>query len=175
MPDTYSLENDAPARRVITVAGLMLVFIPILQGTAQLWPLQVGNIQWRMAAATVLSGLGLLPYLGFGLIGAGARFGGRRLVERVIGWIAVVSVVILVASLGLFVLDALQMKTIVASRAMDGFRQNNIRVVTVMLSLTVAYGLLAMALLKGSPSRSTVSRSTAKVSDDRIGLIVGQS
>ncbi len=154
------------------LAGLMLLFIPCVQTFSQLWPFQVTNIQWRFRAAEMLSALGLLSFLGFAIMGAVGRISGQRRFERIVGWATALITVLLIAAFGLFVLDAIQLKSIVPSRAMDGFIQSCFRVGVVAVILTAAYAYIATIFIRGLPSRA----GAAKVgeSSERIGLIVGR-
>jgi len=175
MPDTYSLEDDAPARRIIITAGLLLVFIPLVQATSQLMPLQLGAIKWRFQAANVGSAVLLLPYLGLTFVGAFARVSAQRGLERIVGAIALLSTILLIASFALFILDALQLKSIVQSQQMDGFKQTCIRIALAVGAFSVAFALLAATLLRGSKMRSPVVKGKGKVAEEGVGLIVGQS
>ncbi len=174
MPDTYSLGDDVPARRMTILAGLMLLIIPCVQTFSQLWPFQVTNIQWRFRAAEMLSALGLLSFLGFAIMGAVGRASGQRRFERMVGWTTAVITVLLIAACGLFVLDAIQLKSIVPSRAMDGFIQSCIRVGVVAIILTAAYAYIAAIFIRGLPARAGAARVGDKESTERIGLIVGR-
>ena len=174
MPDTYSLEDDAPALRMMIVSGLMLLFIPCVQTFSQLWPWQVTNIQWRFRAAEMLTALLLLSFLGFAIMGAAGRASGQRRFERIVGWATALVTVLLVAAFGLFVPDAIQLKSIVPSRAMDGFIQSCIRVAVVAVVLTAAYGYIATIFIRGQPARAGAAKSGDKASAERIGLIVGR-
>jgi hypothetical protein len=73
MSDPLHLEEDVPARRLAYVGAILLVLIPFLQATQQLWPLQLGNIRWRYGAANALSSVLLLPFLGMSLAALVAR------------------------------------------------------------------------------------------------------
>ena len=68
MSDFLNLRDDRSARRVVYVSAFLLIMVPFLQAGAQLWPLQLGNVQWRYSAANALSSVLLLPYLGLVLL-----------------------------------------------------------------------------------------------------------
>ena len=155
-------------------AGVLLVFIPVLQALSQIWPLQLNNIQWRFQVANVLSSVLLLPYLGLQLIAVTARRSGGRGIERVIGVVALLSSLVLLASIAVFVLDALQLKTIVQSRAMEGFQLTVGRVVLVVVVFFVAFLLMGIALLRGKKKDTDSNKSRAKATEESV-LIVGRN
>ena len=91
-----------------------------------------------------------------------------------VGWATAIITVLLIAACGLFVLDAIQLKSIVPSRAMDGFLQSCFRVGVVAVMLTAAYAYLATIFIRGQPTRAGSAKFGDKESSERIGLIVGR-
>ena len=88
MSDFLNLHDDSPLRRVLYLAAILLIGVPCLQAGSQLWPLQLGNIQWRFGAANALSSVLLLPFLGLSTLLAVSRALESRGVSRVVGGIA---------------------------------------------------------------------------------------
>jgi len=172
----FNLEEDAPARRLAYLSAFLLIFVPMVQATSQLWPLQLGNIQWRFQAAGALSGVLMLPFLGMAIMALIARATDARGVSKVIGVISALTAVILAASLALFILDALQLKTIVQSRAMETFKIGSVRVGLVTTLFTVLFAILAMTAFK--PPAGTVAAvrpgKKAGKQDEDVGLLIGQ-
>lgn len=156
----------------------MLVVIPILQTVTQIWPLQLGNIQWRFQAAGVLSTVLIFPFLGFALMAMIARATEARGVSKAIGIISALVAVVLAASLVLFALDALQLKAIVASRAMQAFQLATVRVGLVTTTFLVLFVILAMTALRPprgiAPATVRSARRPMNASDDSPTLVVGQ-
>ncbi len=185
MSDFSRLEDDAPARRIVYIGALLLIAVPLVQVGSQIWPLQLSNIQWRFTAANSLSAVLLLPFLGATLMFLTARATESRGLSRVIGALVGLFAVGLVASTVLFVLDGLQLKTIVQSRQMDQFNIAMARVGVLSLVFSVAYAMLAFACFRGpraarattakAGSTGSSSRSGSSKNDDAVTLIVGQS
>jgi hypothetical protein len=174
----FNLDDDAPARRLAYLSAFLLVFIPILQTATQIWPLQLGNIQWRFQAAGVLSTVLIFPFLGMALMAMIARATEARGASKAIGILSAIVAVILAISLVLFALDALQLKAIVASRAMQQFQLAIVRVGLVTTTFLVLFAILAMTALR--PPRGTAPapvrgvKRKGNVSDDSPTLVVGQ-
>lgn len=173
MPDF--LEDDAPARRLVYTAALLLITIPLLQAGQQLWPLKLTDIRWRFVAANALSGVLLLPFLGLSLMVLMARASENRNVARIVGVLSAMFVIGLLGSLVLFGLDALQLKSIVTSQMMDPFQRTSARVVVVTLLFTISFSVLMITAFKSSRGAPTAARKGAgKVAEEGVGLIVGQ-
>lgn len=171
----FNLEDDAPARRLAYLVALLLVFMPVLQVLLQIWPLQLGNIQWRFPAAGVLVGSLQSPFLGLAIIALVARSTESRGISRTVGILSAITSIVLIASLVLFVLDALQLRAIVNSRGMQQFQLTSIRVGLTCLIFTVAFAVLAMVALKQPKGTArTADRTTVRGKDDSVGLLIGQ-
>lgn len=177
MPDSFRLEDDAPLRRVLYIAALILIAIPTVQVLSQLWPLQLVSIQWRFGAANAFSAILMLPFMGVALLLVLARASDSRGLSRLIGGISGLLAFVLAASTILFILDALQLKTIVQSRMLDQFTSTMYRVAILAVVFCIAFGVLALSafrfpkLTKATP----VKGATGKKVDDGVGLIVGQT
>jgi len=177
MPETFRLEDDAPLRRVLYIAALILIAIPTVQVISQLWPLQLVSIQWRFGAANAFSAILMLPFIGITLCLFLARAANSRGLSRVIGAIAVLICFTLAASTVLFLLDALQLKTIVQSRMLDQFNSTMYRVTALASVFSLAFGILAFSAfsLPKTNKAAQVKGAAGKKQDDGVGLIVGQA
>jgi hypothetical protein len=171
----FDLHADPSLRRVLYLAAVLLIAVPFLQVGSQLWPLQLGNIQWRFGAANALSSVLLLPYVGLSLLILIARVYDSRGLSLTVGGLSVTLAVGLLASMLLFVLDALQLRTIVNSAMMKSFNTTTVRVGLVTTSFFVAFVVMAFAAFK-SPRRgaSRVPQKSDKQADEGLGLIVGR-
>lgn len=174
MTDSLRLEDDATARRLLYTGGLLLVVIPFLQTGQAMWPLHLGDIKWRFGAANALSAVLLLPFLGMTLMALVARASENKGISRVLGAVAALFVIGLLGSLVLFALDALQLKTIVSSQAMQPFETTSLRVIIVTLIFTCAFFLLMVSAFKNSRSDMPKAKKGVKKAEEGVGLIVGQ-
>lgn len=174
MSDFLNLPDDAPLRRILYFGAVLLIGVPFLQAGSQLWPLQLGNIQWRFGAANALSSVLLLPFLGLSMLFAISRPLESRWVSRVVGGISAVLTLGLLGSLVIFFSDASELKAIVNSQMLATFKTTTLRVGAVTSLFLVAFAVLAHAGFS-SPARKSVSGKKAeKAADDSVGLIVGR-
>ena len=177
MPDSFRLEDDAPLRRVLYIAALILITIPTVQVLSQLWPLQLVSIQWRFGAANAFSAILMLPFMGVALMLVLARATDSRALSRLIGGLSGLLSFVLAASTVLFILDALQLKTIVQSRMLDQFTSTMYRVAILAIVFCIAFGILALSAFSFPKTTKAAQAKGAagKKADDGVGLIVGQT
>ena len=174
----FNLDDDAPARRLAYLSAFLLIFIPALQTLTAIWPLQLGNIQWRFGAAGQLSNLLIFPFLGLALMAMISRATEARGISKAIGIIAAIVTLALAASLVMFALDALQLKAIVASRAMQQFQMAIVRVGIITTTFLVLFAILAMTALRpprgAAPAPVRGAKRKGNVPDESPTLVVGQ-
>ncbi|MBL0939845.1 MAG: hypothetical protein IBJ03_13200 [Gemmatimonadaceae bacterium] len=178
MTDFLDLHDDAHARRLVLLAAILMLTVPFLQAGAQLWPLQLTNIQWRFQAANFLSSLLLLPFLGTSILVLVGRGLESKPVSLFAGAVSALFALGLAGSLVVFVLDAQQLQAIVTSAMSAAFRNATVRVglVTTLFFLGFSY-LTLVSFLKSRAtapaSRSKGSRSASNEADEDVGLIIG--
>jgi hypothetical protein len=176
MSEFFQIEDDAPTRRVLYASAILLITVPLLQAISTIWPLQLGNIQWRFGAANAMSSVLLLPFLGLVLLLVISRMLASRPLSLVVGVISTIFAIALAGSLVLFILDGLQLKAIVNSAQMAPFQSVFVRVGLITALFAVVYLLLALAGLKGPKViAGQVKKGGVKPADDGVGLIVGRA
>ncbi len=180
MSDFLDLHDHNVSRRVLFVVALLMIGVPFIQSLAQIWPLQLSNIQWRFGAANALSSILLLPFLGLALLLVMARGLERAGLARVVGAASAVFTLGLLASTAVFVLDAQELKTIVSTQMTAQFNSTTIRVGLVSVVFLLAFALLTLFAFSSMPGGNTSKSSKraaspkADTSDDAPGLIVGR-
>jgi cytochrome bd-type quinol oxidase subunit 2 len=180
MSDFLDLHDDAVSRRVLFMIAALLITVPFVQAGAQIWPLQLTNIQWRFGAANAFSSILLLPFLGLSLLLLLARGLENRGLARVVGGLSAIFTVGLLGSLVVFVLDSQELKTIVSTQMSAQFNSTTIRVGFVTLLFLLAFSFLTLssfAAVGGTTDRRP--RSAAKAApksgndSDEDMMIVG--
>ncbi|GAB1341206.1 hypothetical protein [Gemmatimonas sp.] len=178
MSDFLDLHDDAVSRRVLFTIALLLIAIPFVQAGAQIWPLQLTNIQWRFSAANALSSILLLPFLGISLLLLLARGLENRGLARTVGAVGALFTLGLLASLAVFFLDSQELKTIVSTQMSAQFASTTMRVGFVTILFLLAFAFLtisAFAAIGDSqsrrPSKST-QKPVAKASKDADDEVV---
>jgi len=170
MSDSFRLEDDPSIRRVLILGAILLIVIPFIQAGSQLWPLQLGNIQWRFSAANALSSVLLLPFLGLALLLFVSRATASNSSTKIAGILSALISIALLCSVALFALDALQLKKIVPSQQLNAFNMTAVRVSLVSILFIPSFALLGIAGLKRKKRPDFLNKKAEK----GVGLIVGQ-
>ncbi|MDQ6612583.1 MAG: hypothetical protein M3Y64_09120 [Gemmatimonadota bacterium] len=172
----YYLGDDGALRRSLYTLGCVLIIVGYIQGIMTTYPLQLGNVQWRFIAAGSTAALFTLPLLGQTLIFAVARITANLNLARVMGVIAALTALMLLMWVGLFVLDTVQLRTIVKSQEMARFNRQAVATAITMITFGIGFSILALsALRRPKNAPKPVLKTTRKVADDgSLGLLIGQ-
>ena len=169
------IETDGPLRRVLYSVALLLIIIPLYQTVLQIWPLKLGNIQWRFAAANILSGVLILPFIGLSILLWMSRVLESRTLSTVVGVVTGISCALLAAGVVVFVLDGLQLKGIVNTAQTNAFNTTVVRTIGVVLMFVIGFALVTLAAFRRPRGRLEPVRKGVRVpADEGVGLIVGQ-
>ncbi len=168
-PDEPNLNNEKMTDRRLEDAdvligplygvSLLLVATPVFDFVTSVLPLRAGNIEWRFATIGLLSGFLLTPLLGYIIAMLAAQIGGHRLVQRVLAACAFVFSGILALMLVAFVLDILQLRSVVQAEASAAFQGASIKALVKHVSVLVVLPWLALRGLKlAKPDPTTAPR-----------------
>lgn len=173
----FDLENDDGLRRVLYLSAFMLFFLPYFQALGGLWPLQLGSLQWRFQATGAMSSIMMLPFLGLVLALMVARPLEHKMIQRLIGIVAVLSTIGILCAIGLFGMDALQLKKIVRDAQMAAFNKAVFTATFALLFSLVAFAVLSVVAFrspKGAVAKSAPRSARKSTVDDSPGLLIGQ-
>jgi hypothetical protein len=105
-------ENLQRYAKALYPVAFLLIFVPLADISLRSYPAQFGSLQWRFGTVGLLLGNFGTILLGLGLLGLVAALVGNRSTMRILGYVSLVAGVVTLAILALFVLDALQMRTL---------------------------------------------------------------
>jgi hypothetical protein len=103
------------------VIALLLIATPVLDFVSAVVPFRMDNIEWRFATVGLLSGFLLTPVLGIVLALLVADTLGHDLVKRLIGFLLIGIGVLFAAVLVFFLLDILQLRSVVQEESKAQF------------------------------------------------------
>jgi hypothetical protein len=107
--------------------ALLLIAFPLADLVTNIWPLRPGAVEWRFGTVGLLSGFILTPLLGIvGVIAVAAALGHRG-VLRLVAVVSLGLAAATVATLGLFALDWLQMRSTVEAEVRQGLDIGSIK------------------------------------------------
>lgn len=98
----------------IYLFAIVMVLFPLLDILHGVWPLQLGEVGWRLTASNLISRTTLFPLLGFFLAFGAAVILEHPRVLRMLSVLCGLLAMILAVGTAVFLLDALQMRTQVA-------------------------------------------------------------
>ena len=128
------------------LVGVSLILIPLIDVTAQTWPLNLGNEQWRFGAIGLLSNAFIVPAAGILVVLGVAIALEHYRVVRVAGWLCAAGAALTALTLGLFALDAIQTRVNVRPEAMFSF---TVASATAMGKMTLAIVTLVAFAMAG--------------------------
>ena len=174
----FDLHSDDGARRLLYLCAFILFFMPYFQAFAGIWPLQLGALQWRFQATGALSGILMLPFIGMVLGLVIARASGHKGISRLIGVVAAITTVALLIAIGLFLMDALQLRKIVPDKSMMAFNKATFTATSTLLISFVVFAVLTVVSFRGPTGEMKVTPPKTKFKtakgDDTPGLLIGQ-
>lgn len=113
-----------PNRTVVAGAyavATLLVLIPLSEMILRVWPLRFTEVSWRFGAVGLFSNVLLTPLLGVTLAGVLAFLFGHRRTVRTLSAVLIAAAIVLIGSMAMFALDALQMRGNVVADAQLAF------------------------------------------------------
>jgi len=126
----------------------MLWVIPTVDYLANVWPLRVGDAQWRYGSEGLLAGFLLTPLLGLALAAGIAAWRGHGRTLRILGWLSGLSVAALLVTWGDFALNVLQVRSSVPQPALNRFDIGATKAIAEYLLVTLGLIISAVALIR---------------------------
>lgn len=158
MSDFLDIHDDDATRRLLITAALLMIAIPFIQVGAQIWPLRPRDIRWRFDAASNLTSVLIMPFLGMSLLRLIGKATESRALSLTVTILSGLMTAALVASVIVFALDAIQLKTIVTSQMLTAFQMTSVRVGLVATLFALAYLILAISGTRNRARRAAASR-----------------
>jgi hypothetical protein len=138
------------------VASLLILF-PVLDTTAQLFPLDTASLQGRYGALGLASQALMTPLLGLLLLSVTARMAGHARMLWLLGLLSFGAALLCLGLAGLFCLDWLDMRELVPAEAQSAFRVS----FSVALAKYLVVGLIAALLGRAAMKEAGALRKRA--------------
>lgn len=162
----------APLASPWYLIAFMLAILPVFELGASVASFEPGDLRWRFGAVGLISGI--IPGVSMGLFMAiaGAYFFRHPWTLRVLSVLTVLLALTLLALLGTFTLDALQVRNEVVPQAVKAFTTASIRAV---LSIGVGTVVLAVLGFTGFRLASRQRLATRPSTSAQGSLVVGRA
>lgn len=137
------LDDAEPLVAPLYFVALLLVATPAIDFVTSVLPLRPSNIEWRFASVGLLSGFLLTPLLGIVIAMANAAMAGQVRVQRALAILNAVITVLAIVVLLMFLLDIVQLRSVVQAEARQSFEGAAVKAVLKHTSFIIATGWLA--------------------------------
>ena len=131
------------------ILAAILILFPVLDVLTAVWPFQPGSVTWRFSAVGLLIRVAVTPLLGLVAAYAAALLLGHARILRLLSAASGVTLLVLAVILGVFVMDGMQMRTMVSADAGTRFRAGAVAALG-----KAGLGLLFLTLLAMSQWRA---------------------
>lgn len=139
--------------------AFILVLLPISDIAIGLFPLQLGNIQWRVGAVGLVSGVMLLPTVGLFLALAVAHAADHFWTRRLLAISAIILGLIFLVVLVLFALDLVQVRREIPEQAHRAFDMAAVKGSVMLLAEAIVFMIFGIASIKADRARRRTDRS----------------
>jgi hypothetical protein len=121
-------------------AGALTLLLPLADLLASVWPVRIGQLEWRFGSLGLLSGFTLSPVLGLIMCMAAAAVLEHWIVQRLLAVLSMIGAVLLVAMVVIFGFDWLQYRAAAPLEARPGMDTGSIKALA-------KHGLVSASLL----------------------------
>jgi hypothetical protein len=154
--------------------AFLLILFPLLDTALSVFPPRFGEVAWRFGATGIFSRTLMTPLLGLLLAFAVALLREQRKMQRAIAIVSALAAVVVIGAMGMFVLDAVQMRVQVRPQAKTAFD-----VASLVALGRFTLGLLILVAFAISGWQASQRDATARVrskekTDVTTGVLIGQ-
>jgi hypothetical protein len=142
--DGRSLSNLRTLAWPVYLAGVLTLVLPLADLLASVWPIRVGQLEWRFGTIGLLSGFTLSPMLGLIMCMAAAAVLEHRVVQRVFAAVGMLGAVLLLGMTVVFAFDWLQYRAAAPAEARPAMDTGSIK--AIVKHLLVAASLIWLAI-----------------------------
>lgn len=144
----------------VLYAMALLLMLPIIEALVSVLPARPGETAWRFGAFGMLTRVMMTPLLGLVVLAVVAFLLRHAVTLRVVSVLALISGLGLLVALGLFGLDAIEMRAQVRPEAMSSFDMATVIAVVKTLAAAVIGLVLGVAGWKAARSSQRHRRDT---------------
>lgn len=156
------------------LVAFLFLFVPLLDLIVSVWPLQFGNLRWRVAMVGQLSGGLMTVFLGFLLALAIATVLDQPRMQRAIVALSGLLAVLLLVIIGLFVLDIFQLRGAVRVEVRRAFDMIAVQAFIKLVLALVGSVLFVLAGIRAARDEQK-SRRSRGAAEGPVVMVGGRS
>lgn len=158
----HAMKPNGPAVGVLYLAAVVVLVDQAAILAASVYPISAGSVNWRFGAVGLAAGRATPFLLADLLLLAAALLAGHRVFLRVFAALHVLVAGLLVGALGMFVLDTLEIRTLLPLDARGQAIASASRASVALMALAIYCLIVAVRVIRATP------RSTVRSADRRI-------
>ena len=130
--------------------AFLLVATPALDFLANVWPIRLGEVQWRYGSLALFTGFMLTPLFGVMFALGAATVLGHRTVIRVLSFINLIVAPLIFVLIVFFALDVFQIRGTVPEEGRSVFDTGSAKAAVKYAALAIALGWLGLAGIRAT-------------------------
>jgi hypothetical protein len=144
------MKLNRPLIAAAYLVALLMVLLPMIEILLSVWPLRFNQTAWRFGTVGLFSQAAMTPLVGAILLFATAFFLGHRKSLLAAGVVTGIIAVVLLATIPLFGLDAVQMRSQVRAETTRAFDISAMLAAIKLFGLFVVSALLTVGAIKAA-------------------------
>jgi len=158
-----SLKPGGPAAGILYLAAFVILLDQSAILAASIYPIAAESVNWRFGAVGLLAGRATPFLLADLLFLAGAILGGNRGFLRFLAVAHVLVAVMLLAALGMFVLDTLEVRQLIPLDARKQALASATRAAIALVAVAIYCLVIAVRVIRSTPPRSSVRSADRRI------------
>ena len=167
-----SFKPSGPVAGILYLAAIVVLLDQAAILAASVYPIAADSVNWRFGAVGLAAGRATPFLLADLLLLAGGMLGGHRGFLRVLAGLHVLFAVILLAALGMFVLDTLEIRQLIPLDARQQALASATRAALALIAVTIYCLIVAVRVIRATPPRSAVRSADRRIIlDGHAGVV----
>ena len=158
-----SVKPSGPVAGILYLAAIVILLDQLAILAASIYPIAVDSVNWRFGAVGLLAGRATPFLLADLLFIAGGMLAGNRGFLRFLAVLHVLLAVVLLAALGMFVLDTLEIRQLIPLDARKQALASATRAAIALFTVAIYCLVIAVRVIRTTPPRSAVRSADRRI------------
>jgi hypothetical protein len=158
-----SIKPSGPVAGILYLAAAVILLDQAAILAASIYPVAAGSVNWRFGAVGLAAGRATPFLLADLLLLGAAMFAGHRGFLRVLAVVHVLVAVGILAALGMFVLDTLEIRQLIPLAGRGQAIASAVRAALALLAVVLYCFIVAVRVFRATPPRSAVRSADRRI------------